>query len=420
MQGNQYAGRKLILLTAISMLSVPLVRGQSKVWTTEERNVAARDFFALVAAEDTPDVQRALASDPGLAALRSKRDAKLEAADKTCHAAACFADAMRWSSEDIAAAGAALAQSAEQNQALRHFIDVRLRPTGRFVLYEQQPAAQWIVSVWDDAANAMNRIVDTYAEGKPPLYVHIDAMQYSPASPEWVHFLEASVATVSAEQNALPTFFSSTMKLCSLLLVANDRPDAGRYEPLASENHAAILRSHAINWSRYPYSVIVVPGEGPEVAGVALSPLGRIRVEKAVGLYRQGKAPFLLVSGGTVHPMLTKFDEAIEMRKELIEQWGVPASAILIDPYARHTTTNLRNAAREVLRYAFPKQKPMLIASDAAQVAMILSPAFEARCQREMHLVPWVRLESVSPTEASMLPRRDALQEDAVDDPLDP
>jgi hypothetical protein len=26
----------------------------------------------------------------------------------------------------------------------------------------------------------------------------------------------------------------------------------------------------------------------------------------------------------------------------------------MIDPYARHTTTNLRNAARTILRYGFP------------------------------------------------------------------
>ena len=120
-----------------------------------------------------------------------------------------------------------------------------------------------------------------------------------------------------------------------------------------------------------------------------------------------------------MHPMLTQFDEAMEMRKELMMQWGVPADAILVDPYARHTTTNLRNAAREVIRYGLPLHRPMLIASDEAQIAVIAKPAFEKRCLDEMHLRPWVSLKRISPTEVEMLPNRDSLQEDPTD-PMDP
>ena len=61
----------------------------------------------------------------------------------------------------------------------------------------------------------------------------------------------------------------------------------------------------------------------------------------------------------------------------------------------------------------------MLIASDEAQISMIAKPAFEKRCQDEMHLRPWVSLKRISPTEIEMLPNRDSLQEDPTD-PMDP
>jgi hypothetical protein len=66
-----------------------------------------------------------------------------------------------------------------------------------------------------------------------------------------------------------------------------------------------------------------------------------------------------------------------------------------------------------------PHGKPMLISSDSLQVSMIVSTAFENRCIREMHLLPWMSLKQLGPTQAVMLPNRDSLQENA-EDPLDP
>jgi uncharacterized SAM-binding protein YcdF (DUF218 family) len=39
------------------------------------------------------------------------------------------------------------------------------------------------------------------------------------------------------------------------------------------------------------------------------------------------------------------------MKHDLIARLGIPAAAILVDPHARHTTTNMRNAARLLYRY---------------------------------------------------------------------
>ncbi len=77
----------------------------------------------------------------------------------------------------------------------------------------------------------------------------------------------------------------------------------------------------------------------------------------AVKRYRQGLAPLLLVSGGAVHPKRTPYNEALEMKKELMNVYGIPARAIIVEPHARHTTTNFRNAARLVYRYGIPADK---------------------------------------------------------------
>ena len=71
-------------------------------------------------------------------------------------------------------------------------------------------------------------------------------------------------------------------------------------------------------------------------------------------MYRQHQAPFIIVSGGRVHPYHTPYNEAFEMKKYLMDVWQIPESAIIIEPHARHTTTNFRNAARIMFRNGFP------------------------------------------------------------------
>ena len=79
--------------------------------------------------------------------------------------------------------------------------------------------------------------------------------------------------------------------------------------------------------------------------------------------------PFIIVSGGRVHPFKTQYIEAVEMKHYMIDVLGIPTSAIIIDPFARHTTTNVRNAGHMIMDYGFqkinglwsPAVKPILI-----------------------------------------------------------
>src|SRR5690606_14579768 len=150
-------------------------------------------------------------------------------------------------------------------------------------------------------------------------------------------------------------FFEPVLQLALDILAMNGRNEAARYEPLTQGlNQPAHSRIDAIDWSEYPYSALLVPGFGPESADTRIDHRSIARCKWAVEAFRQGKAPFIIVSGGHVYPHKTPYSEAVEMRRYLIDSLGINATSILIEPHARHTTTNIRNAARLIYRMDMP------------------------------------------------------------------
>ena len=67
----------------------------------------------------------------------------------------------------------------------------------------------------------------------------------------------------------------------------------------------------------------------------------RRRVRLGVGLYREGAAPLIVMSGGGTGPV----GEAAVMR-DLAQEAGVPESALLLEPESRNTFENAANTAR--------------------------------------------------------------------------
>jgi len=118
--------------------------------------------------------------------------------------------------------------------------------------------------------------------------------------------------------------------------------------PDLETNRATIARIAAYKAGKdhAPYDVILVPGETSDHENEPLSKEAASRLDQATADYKAGKAPFILVSGGNVHPKGTAYNEAFEMRRYLIDHCGVPADAILVEPSAEHTTHNLRNGGR--------------------------------------------------------------------------
>ncbi len=340
-----------------------------------------------------------LREDATLAAMERTRAERLGTA-RDCADLACIAAATAWSDAELTTAGDAMLMRLGGRLAP---LASRLRASGMFALHaaitgEGDDAALVRAAFADDARAAAKAIAD-YAMEVPK---------------------DARDTALSAGLPARPlAFFEPTLLVALALLAADGRDEATRYEPLADgENAEAKTAIATIDWGAYPFTAIVVPGQGPTNHETALSEGSRIRADLAAQRWRAKVAPLIVPSGGHVHPERAKYSEAIEIKRYLVQQ-GIPASAIVVDPHARHTTTNLRNASRLLLRYGVPSARPVLVTSDLGQTLYMIGRPFAVRCQKEIGYEPWRKLVSLSTTDTCIFMSARSLHVDARD-VLDP
>lgn len=262
----------------------------------------------------------------------------------------------------------------------------------------------------------INAVIGVYGQGVAPRYPKIDGPDPERAADN----AAAAVALAEAARDAPATALDPSIGLALALLDVNDRDDAAAFEPLdARLNHAAMARAKTIDWSHYRYTAIIVPGIGPEDLSTPLSALGKLNVQMAATLWKAGLAPFVLFSGGTVHPRGTRNAEAVEMARAALERFGLPADAMIVEPYARHTTTNLRNATRRLAALGAPLDRPALISTNPDQSRYIASATFADRNQTELGYQPGRIGARLSPTQVLFQPSAASLRIDPSD-PLDP
>ncbi|KAH3744954.1 YdcF family protein [Pelomyxa schiedti] len=101
-------------------------------------------------------------------------------------------------------------------------------------------------------------------------------------------------------------------------------------------------------------TIIIVPGDTPK--HLPAHPISELEKRSLVLAKNQFETlnpqPLvILVSGGNVHPDGTPYNEAWEMRNYLVNDLGFPISKVVLEPYARHSDRNLRNAGRFMLTY---------------------------------------------------------------------
>lgn len=372
--------------------------------------VQDKNFYVLSLMERTP------ASDVDLKRLlATKRDALHKAATACEKEAECFATALRWSDAEMNEAAAALRRAYATDAMGR-----ALRRSGAYVRYASKSNDELLAAAWLDAARGINNIIDVYGIGKPPRYPAIDAVSYDVKSEAYLRLLHTAAAALDERAAALDLFFQPSLRFALQLLRINHRDEAGRHEPMEiKDNAAAVRRIKTIAWKAFPYSAIVVPGAGSDRTTWSLSAASRLRAEIAARRYKEGKAPLIIVSGGYVHPNQTPYAEAIEMKRALIEDLGVPAEAVIVEPHARHTTTNLRNVARLMYRYGIPFGAKALITTDSFQSTYVEGEAFAKRCEQELAYQPVTVLGRVSAFDLEFTPRLESLQIDSMD-PLDP
>jgi hypothetical protein len=411
---------RLLVLFALLVVPVALYAAEpSHAPLPLTAPVQDKNFYVLSLLERDRAVAGVLAADAELGAIRSAKQEALHKAAATCEIdVACFLAALRLSDAEVGQAATALRRLAQGNAAVRQLVDGPLRRSGAYVRYQEKDGGELLAAAWLDAANGIDNILDVYGSGKAPRSAAIDAVSFDVKSQGFGQMVHT--VAVSLEEEAGSLFFQPSLRFALHLLEINHRDEAGRHEPMETGVNAAALRHlKGIRWSDYPYSMIIVPGSGPDRTAWSHSPASKLRLEIAVRRYKAGKAPLLLVSGGYVHPNQTPYCEALEMKKSLIEDFGVPADAILVDPHARHTTTNLRNAARLIYRYGIPFDRKVLITTDSFHSSYIGGEAFAKRCDEELGYRPVTVLGRVSVFDVEATPRVESLQIDAMD-PLDP
>ena len=102
----------------------------------------------------------------------------------------------------------------------------------------------------------------------------------------------------------------------------------------------ALVLKDAFSETPAPSQAILILGT--RVYGQEPGPMLQLRLEKALALYRQGYAPYLVASGGQGAD--EGISEAAAMRNYLTAR-GVPAAAILLEDKSTSTYENLRNSA---------------------------------------------------------------------------
>jgi hypothetical protein len=159
-------------------------------------------------------------------------------------------------------------------------------------------------------------------------------------------------------------------------------PDPSAEENAPFESALAARRSEL---ARSKYAVIIVPGYTPTDAPRLheISSTAKDRCARAFDDWKHGRAPFILTSGGSVYPESTPVVEALELKAELV-RLGVPADRIAVEPRARHSTTNLRNAGRFMIAHGFAEG---LIVTSPDQSFYFSEPdisTFTIRCEKEL------------------------------------
>jgi hypothetical protein len=411
---NNVSVKKLILLVIAIGCFLPV-----NVFAQSEKNVDSiitKNTFPLLSyiMEDKSTL-KILQKAGNIKNQNITQNKRFDQALQQCQDINCLATAIQWQPDEIRTIGNSLISLYEKEPQMKKLVS-NLRESGYYNAFLTLPDTAFLRAMWNSVAIGLNQAADIYLKGKKPMYFAIDAISFAANDPEYFNTIQN--LQKKELQNPSDDFYRIPLKMVLAALRLNGRDEATRYEPLnKGMNETAYKNVAGTKWEKYQYSAILVPGQGPEEQGVNIDPLSILRCKLAAKSYNDGLAPFIIVSGGHVHPNKTPFSEAVEMKKYLIKELNVPENVIIIEPHARHTTTNLRNAARIIYRFKFPGDKKILITTNTEQNNLILN--MERRCKMELGYVPYKELKKLSEESCEFYPVPEALQCNSKD-PLDP
>ncbi len=398
---------------------------ENYVFKESSSKVKDRNFYWTTLVEASSSISNLIKNDTEfLGFLTTAKQRLTTIANKDNPTVQEYANVLRFTDNEIKSISIAIKELATGNaSSFIDFSNTHIGPSGAFIIFRDitdiSRLQQLIV---EEMLRGVNQIIDTYGAGIDPRYPTIDAISFDVNSSQYKSLIKTLVTDLDTNKGNYKLFYEPFLNFALGLLDINDRDEAGRYFQLQNGvNSVAYQNLGNITWSDYDYSMIVVLGDSPNSSGDApnISVGGKARADHGVELYNQGKAPLIMFSGGHVWPVHTAFSEAIEMKKYIMNTHSIPENRILVDPHARHTTTNMRNIGRQIFRYGISKDKKAIVSTSQGHSESISSPNFLTRCQNEMGHIPLKLHERLSSFDLEFTPIIDVLHLDSSD-PLDP
>lgn len=411
--------RFLFFLLFGGLCSLNVSAQDPKYTFPEELNpVQYKNYYLLTLLQQNSAVRKLIQNDPGLRTLFKSKTQKITDAVQTCdNDIACLSKTFKFTEEEVVEVSKRLSVIFKQDNALNTLVEKELIPSGCYLKYGDLKPVDLLIKAWEQDAKAVNFTIAVYVEGAKPNYPKIDSISFNVRDQSYPELVRTNAILNSGPLNSM--FFEPALAFAGIALDINERNEIGDFEPMRSTVNKASMEAIAkTNFADYPYSLILVPGEGPEERDVALSAGGMLRCRLAAVEFHKGLAPFIMVSGGRVHPFKTKYNEAEEMKKYLMKTLQIPENAIIMEPHARHTTTNMRNAARIIYRYGMPMDKVALTVTAKSQ-SMYISGALLGRCVQELGYEPYKLGKRLSDFAVEFYPNVMSLQLD-FNEPMDP
>lgn len=389
--------------------------------TTETNWVKRKNYLFLTLLEESKSLRLQLEADEVLQKLAAQKNSQLSEALKNCASKpACLVESLRFSEEEIKTVSLRLSQLCIKGSLLENMVKQSLAPSLAYGRLDNQDVNTLLQKAWTQDAHGVNWTIGVYLGGQKPNYPLIDSIAFDITKKGYYQLVSDFTRAIQATVNGSKLFFLPSLSSALFALEINEREQIADYEPMArGVNKPVVDRLKTITWNKYPYSLILIPGAGPDIKDMPMSAEGMMRCRVAAVRYFEGKAPLIVVSGGKVHPYKTPYNEAIEMKKYMVEKLHVPANVILVEPHARHTTTNMRNTARLIFLYGIPADKPCITSTSVSQSQYIHELNLDKRCEKELGYVPYRKGKRISETEAEFYPLIESMMLNSLD-PMDP
>lgn len=384
--------------------------------------VVDKNFYLLTVIEHTPAVSKLINTNNTLQTILTNRVTELKQhANDTCSMPASLLTGFRYSQQDSTQIADAFKELYNANKSVFDaMINTHLRPSGYYQRFIGLSNQELLLKAWAQYVYGINYIIDQFGFGKKLRFPRIDTASYVVTSRYYRGVMKDMFSLLDEHTDDMKLFHQPSLAIAMRLMDANDRDEPARFEPMEQkDNKKAFDRIKLIQWDKYKYATIVIPGNGPELFTTPISPDNKIHCDIAADRYLKGWAPFIIVSGGYCYPFRGPYCEAIQMKKYLMEKFNIPENAIIIDPHARHTTTNFRNANRLIIRYGIPVDKQSVFITAKMQASSVKSDLFDKRNMHDLGYLPYREKTGISNHDITFYPTYESLHMDPLD-PLDP